>query len=158
MRWWSILLLVLLAATAARSEGTMAKGFLLKTLSQDGVEYRYVVYVPAEYDDDKPWPAILFLHGAGECGRDGLKQVGVGIGPAIMAHPERWPYIVILPQKPERIEPWTHYDSAIMAMLDQTKKDYRVDPARLYLTGLSQGGFGTWAFAAKYPERFAAIA
>ncbi len=135
-----------------------AKGFLLKTIRHAGQESRYVLYVPADYADNKPWPTILFLHGAGECGRDGLKSVAVGIGPALMLAPDRWPFLVLIPQKPERRDLWAQHDDLLWAMLEATKKEYRVDADRLYLTGLSQGGYGTWAIGAKHPERFAALA
>jgi predicted peptidase len=141
-------------ATAAATP----KGFLLKTIKQGDEEYRYVVYVPANYEESKPWPAIIFLNGAGECGRDGLKAVAVGLGPAVMLDPDHWPFLVLIPQKPDVDSTWAAHDALVMAMLDATKREYKVDTTRLYLTGLSQGGFGTWAIAIKHPDLFAAIA
>jgi predicted peptidase len=152
-----------MAASGARArqpgqEGGLTKGFLLKSLQRGEETFRYVLYVPAAYDGTKPWPTILFLHGAGECGSDGLKQVGEGIGAAIMAHAERWPFLVLMPQKPLVAIPWAHYDPELQEILAVTRRDYRVDENRIYLTGLSQGGFGTWALGAKHPDLFAAIA
>lgn len=149
-----------LPSSAAKSHraASTPKGFLLKTISWQGTTYRYLVYVPADYKPDHPWPTILFLHGAGECGTDGLKPLGVGIGPHIMRDADRWPFLVIIPQKPQVSDTWAQYNDLLMAMLKQTEREYRVDTSRLYLTGLSQGGFGTWALAAKHPDLFAAAA
>ncbi len=146
------------AKPAAPSLSTSTpKGFLLKTIKQDGQDVRYVVYIPADYDASKAWPAILFLHGSGETGSDGLRQVGVGLGAAILRAPDKWPFVVIIPQKPPQKRGWDAYDDLLMAMLDTTKKDYNVDSSRLYLTGLSMGGYGTWALGAKHPALFAAL-
>ncbi|CEK15641.1 prolyl oligopeptidase family serine peptidase [Chthonomonas calidirosea] len=146
------------ASAKSRRADNTPKGFLLKTIQWQGTTYRYLVYVPADYTRDHPWPTILFLHGSGECGTDGLKPLGVGIGTHIMRHAERWPFLVIIPQKPEVRDTWAQYDDLLMAMLKKTEREYRVDTTRLYLTGLSQGGFGTWALAAKHPDLFAAAA
>lgn len=148
----------------ARAQNTQSaaapasKGFLLQTIRHNEKEYRYVLYVPPDYDPARPWPAILFLHGAGECGHDGLKSVAVGLGPALMLGSQHWPFLVLIPQKPAVAETWAQHDGLLMAMLDLVKKGYNVDAGRLYLTGLSQGGYGTWAIGAMHPDLFAAIA
>src|SRR3569833_1880372 len=85
----------------ARAETTSpVTGFLNRTVAVDNVTSRYVVYVQREYDASRAWPVVLFLHGAGERGDDGLKQSQVGIGSAIRVHPERFPAIVVQPQCP----------------------------------------------------------
>lgn len=134
------------------------KGFILKTLRHNDADRQYVVYIPREYDAIKKWPTIVFLHGMGECGTDGLKQVGQGIGTAVMANPARWPFIIVMPQKPDTRQAWAEHAEMVIAMLDATSASYAVDPTRVYLTGLSQGGNGTWTIGARYPERWAAIA
>jgi predicted peptidase len=73
-------------------------GFLNRTVTLGGATYRYVVYVPYEWSDDNTWPVVLFLHGAGERGSDGLKQTNVGLPAAIRRHPERFPAVVVMPQ------------------------------------------------------------
>ena len=88
---------------------------------------------------------------------DGFKQVAQGIGTAVMFDTEHWPFLIIFPQKPDIAETWLQNDDLVLSELKAVKNDYRVDEDRLYLTGLSQGGFGTWAIGAKYPELFAAI-
>ena len=75
-------------------------GFLNRVILLNGVSYRYVVYLPIEYDARRAWPVILFLHGAGERGSDGMDETQVGLPNAIRAHPERWPFVVVMPQLP----------------------------------------------------------
>lgn len=133
-------------------------GFLTKTITVAGVEHRYVVYVPREYAPDRDWPCILFLHGRGESGTDGLKPVAQGIGTAILWNAEEWPFVVVIPQKPDANRPWKDYEPMVLSMLDAAARDYRVDADRVYLTGLSQGGHGTWELGAAHADRFAAIA
>jgi acetyl esterase/lipase len=134
-------------------------GFLNRTLVLNGVSYRYVVYLPWEYDVKRSWPVILFLHGSGERGSDGMDETQVGLPNAIRAHPERWPFIVVMPQVPYTHHHWTDPDMMQMALaaLDAEVKEFHGDPDRLYLTGLSLGGYGCWEIAKDYPGRFAAI-
>jgi len=150
-----VVLLSLSAATAfARKHET---GFLDRTVSLNGESYRYQVYVPRDFDSKKKWPVILFLHGAGERNDDGLQQTDVGIGHAIRVNAPRFPFIVVMPQcrKDRR---WIHADmqAQAMAALEQSIKEFHGDRDRLYLTGLSMGGYGTWDMTAKYPGKFAA--
>ena len=139
------------------SEHVMTSGFMFKSLRHDGVDLPYVVYVPRGYTRDREWPTIVFLHGRGECGTDGLKHVAQGIGQAVMWDEAAWPFVIIMPQKPDQNKQWEDYDAAVMGMLAATAKEYRVDASRTYLTGLSQGGHGTWAIGAKHPQTWAAI-
>lgn len=133
-------------------------GFLDRTVTASGQEYRYQVYLPNTYSTAERWPVILFLHGAGERGSDGLLQTTVGLGAAVRRDPARYPAIVVFPQAP-RDSLWTGVPAeAAMAALEATLDEFSVDPARVYLTGLSMGGNGTWYLAYRYPERFAAVA
>lgn len=140
-------------------------GFLERVIKDDGGEHKYTLFVPENYSPERKWPVLLFLHGAGERGTDNTKQVAVGIGPAIRKRAKSFPFITILPQcedtKTRPIFGWSP-DRAdgkrALAILDQVESEYATDPDRIYLTGLSMGGFGTWNFAATYPDRFAAIA
>jgi len=133
-------------------------GFLFARVQVAEKAYPYVVYVPREYEPTKKWPVVVFLHGAGECGTDGLKHVAQGLGTAILWNAAKWPFVVVMPQKPAVRDAWEDHDTAVMAMLDAAFKQYSLDADRVYLTGLSQGGHGTWALAARHPERWAAIA
>lgn len=116
---------------------------------------RYWLYLPAAYgqDKNKRWPMILFLHGAGERG-DNLKKVKTH-GPPKLVEQRDFPFVVVSPQCPGG--EWWDSDTLI-ALVDKTVADYRIDPDRVYLTGLSMGGYGTWQLAFDYPDRFAAIA
>ena len=122
-------------------------------------EYHFRVFTPKDWSRKKKYPVILFLHGAGERGDDNLVQTKVGIGSAILRQKESLPFIVVLPQCP-RNRWWTETEMQAQALkaLDQTIKDFNGDPKRIYLTGLSMGGYGSWIMAAGNPSRFAAIA
>jgi len=133
------------------------KGFIAKTLNIDGRELKYVVYVPTVYEKGNPIPAIVFLNGKGECGTDGWRQV-FHFGSAIMLDAKKWPFIVMFPQKQSPETQWEDEKTMVMEIIEKTRKEYSIDDSRIYLTGLSQGGHGTWAIAAMYPDLFAAIA
>lgn len=135
-------------------------GFLDRMLNIAGQVYRYQVYVPADYTSQRSWPIILFLHGGGECGEDGLRPTEVGIGNAVRRNARGFPTLIIFPQA-RRSEScsWRGEMAAVaMRALDRTIAEFRGDPRRLYLTGLSMGGSGTLRMAAEYPGRFAALA
>lgn len=134
-------------------------GFLDRKLNIAGQEYRYQVYVPSDYTAQRSWPIILFLHGAGEGGEDGLLPTEVGIGSAIRRNARNFPVLVVFPQARPDSSGWRG-NTAVMALraLDRTVAEFHGDPRRLYLTGLSMGGSGTLRVAAEFPGRFAAIA
>jgi predicted peptidase len=134
-----------------------ATGFLDRTVTIAGESYRYQVFVPAEYTSSRTWPVVLFLHGGGERGTDGLIQTEVGIGSAIRRFSARFPAIVVMPQARPPLG-WTgaNADMALKA-LDQTEAEFSTDRGRAYLTGLSMGGAGTWYVAYRHPNRFAAL-
>lgn len=118
----------------------------------------YVVYVPRDYTPDRAWPCIVFLHGSGESGTDGQKQIAQGIGTNILWNAARWPAIVIMPQKPSSQVLWDKHTGAVMSALADVKARYRIDPDRTALTGLSQGGHGVWTIGAAHPEVWSALA
>lgn len=129
----------------------------LNTKIAKEVEIGYLLYLPKGYGEkDRKWPLMLFLHGAGERG-DNLELVKVH-GPAKRIEQGKdYPFIVVSPQCPSG-QWWTEKADVLMALLDEIEAKYAVDPDRIYLTGLSMGGFGTWTLACRHPERFAAIA
>ncbi|GMW03032.1 MAG: phospholipase [Candidatus Hydrogenedentota bacterium] len=137
-------------------QGTMSTGFINKTSLVGNSEVAYSVYVPRDYSPEKEWPLVIFLHGMGERGSDGLLQTEVGIGRAIRRNPERFHCIVAMPQCPVT-SVWPNRHDVIQAALDQSLVDYSIDKNRIYLTGLSMGGYGTWSFGAEHPEYFAAL-
>ena len=134
-------------------------GFLDRTVTVAGTVYKYQVFVPDNWTSAKKWPVILFLHGAGERGDDGLVQTEVGIGRAIRIDRSRFPAVVVMPQCRKEISwPQSPMDDVAMKSLEAATKEFHGDPQHTYLTGLSMGGYGTWHLAGKYPGRFAAIA
>jgi len=133
-------------------------GFLNREVTGPDTVHRYQVYLPHEYTEERDWPVIVFLHGAGERGTDGLFQTQVGLGSAIRRHPERFPAIAIFPQLPpgEAWNPSTEFIA--LSAMDQTLREFAVDRDRFILTGLSMGGHGSLFLGTRYPELFAAIA
>jgi predicted peptidase len=114
----------------------------------------YLLFLPRGYAESKKrWPLMLFLHGAGESGTnlDKLKVLGP---PKIVESQPGFPFILVSPQTTR--EGWN--PDTLNALLDEVMHDYRVDKNRVYLTGASMGGTGTWRLAAAHPEKFAAIA
>jgi len=135
-------------------------GFLNRRIELRGVTYRFQVYLPEEWrrDDHKQWPIILFLHGRGERGTEGMWQTQIGLPQAVRDHPDRWPFIIVMPQCPIPAY-WTDPDMQALAMstLDQETDEFHADPDRTYLVGLSLGGYGAWELARNNPNRWAAI-
>jgi dienelactone hydrolase len=123
-----------------------------KEVKGSKVKLGYLLFLPRDYAKaDKPWPMILFLHGAGESGSD-LAKVKKHGPPKIVETKKDLAFIVVSPQSPQR--GWNA--DALMALVDEVASQHKVDKDRIYVTGLSMGGFGTWALAAAYPDRFAA--
>ena len=158
--YFSLALAALVFPGAARAADPRSRGFTDCVYKEpDGQEVRYVLFVPHEYQGEKSYPLILFLHGAGE--RDGGKKtpVEVGIGPAIKRREgEGFPFFVLIPRCGASPRNWQADGpdaQRALAMLQDVQKAYKIDPKRICLTGLSMGGFGTWSLAAKYPERWA---
>ncbi len=121
------------------------------------VSLKYLLHLPAAYSDaGDPWPVILFLHGAGERGSNLnlVKKHGI---PKVAAQRKDFPFITISPQCPKHSW-WMLQLDALTALLDDVLARHNADASRVYLTGLSMGGNGTWALAMQHPGRFAAIA
>ncbi|GAB5496258.1 MAG: prolyl oligopeptidase family serine peptidase [Phycisphaerales bacterium] len=127
-----------------------------RTLQHNGQTYAWSVMIPEGAEEGGA--AILFLHGAGECGTDGEKNLAVGLPRHVREHPDRWPFVVIVPQKPTRNSEWEDHEEAVLKMLDLCEDEGLIDPDRLAITGLSQGGHGTIMIASRNPDRFKAAA
>jgi predicted peptidase len=136
----------------------LSDGWLFSTgpvlpVSQFDVKLKYLLFLPKAYGRTaKAWPLILFLHGAGECGTD-LEKVKVHGPPKLVQNKNDFPFIVLAPQSPKF--GWSI--RALDTLLESILNTYKVDKDRVYLTGLSMGGFGTWALAAAHPQNFAAL-
>lgn len=151
-----ILTSALMMTASARSDET---GFLDRTVRSGGKTYRYQVYVPADWTKRHKWPVVLFLHGAGERGDDGVIQTEVGIGTAIRRYNDRFPCVVVFPQCRKGVW-WNDPEMEQQALqaLAAAMREFKGDSARVTLTGISMGGYGTWHLGAKLPGKFAALA
>src|SRR5690348_4321094 len=136
-------------------------GLFLNTSAQQkqetfNIAVNYLLYLPQDYakDTSKQWPLMIFLHGSGEAGTD-IQKVKTHGPPKLIEQGKQFPFIVVSPQAPEN-EGWE--PQVIIRMIRALQSKYKVDKERIYLTGLSMGGFGTWNIATKFPSVFAAIA
>lgn len=171
-----LLLASLMAPTSVAAAETQAVASFTRTLART-VGYQYLLYLPEAYDAgaERRWPLLLFLHGAGERGADpwlvakhgppkllradapapAAETPAVAARRAEAARLLATNFIVVSPQCPAGTR-WD--DDAVLALADEITAQHRVDPRRVYLSGLSMGGYGTWSLAMKQPGRFAAIA
>jgi predicted peptidase len=124
---------------------------------EDNKSISYLLYLPKDYEAKAKWPVVLFLHGRGESRRP-LSTVKKWGPPRLIERGENFPCIIVSPQCPEA-ESWGQpgQQKALVALLDQISKQCKADEDRIYLTGLSMGGYGAWRLAADHPERFAAV-
>jgi predicted peptidase len=141
---------------SAQTAGTQSPQSFNKQITRT-LSAQYLLSLPKDYglDPAKRWPLILFLHGSGESGAD-LEKVKVHGPPKLVAQGKEFPFIIVSPQAPSPREGWN--SEVLIGLLDEVAQKYAVDADRVYLTGLSMGGFGTWNLATAYPDRFAAIA
>lgn len=118
----------------------------------------YLLYLPDDYDreGERRAPLLLFLHGAGEKGRDieSVKRHGV---PKEIEEGRRLPFVVVSPQCPPAVW-WSQITDALHELISETNANFAVDTSRIYLTGMSMGGYGAWKLAAENPQLFAALA
>ncbi len=141
--------------------GQNAYATTLDVIDESGVTRtvtaRYLLYLPGDYgrDPQAQWPLIIFLHGASERGDDPAVITRYSI-PAFLTNTLDFPFVVLSPQSPVD-DWWSNQTDVLSALLDQIQAAYAIDPKRIYLTGQSMGGYGTWALALKYPTRFAAL-
>ena len=162
----AFLLLVLLLSTttgcASFSFGRVnagapaGRGFLKKTLTLDGRQHKYVVFVPHADPPRRGWPAVLFLHGLFEGGTGGTNHVTQGLAAHIARDPANCRFVAVFPQSAGT---WRgdYNDRLAMTALADTRRNYPVDPDRLVLSGLSYGGLGVWEIGARHKSTFAAL-
>jgi predicted peptidase len=128
-----------------------------KRTSDRYYNFNYVKYLPKDYDESKKYPLVFFLHGAGERGDDLDAASRHGFMKHVREDGAEYPFIFIAPQCPYE-KYWGCYTESLLSFLDYICDTLPVDRDRVYLTGLSMGGTGTWMLAMAAPERFAAIA
>jgi predicted peptidase len=141
-------------AKAQSVKSSLTESSLKYEIKRSG-EMRYLLYLPKDYDakGNKQWPLMLFLHGAGERGTN-LQRVAIHGPPMLAKNGTNFPFIVVAPQCPEG-QRWEN--DSLLQLLDHVMKTCKVDASRVYLTGLSMGGYGTWKLGLAHPEKFAAI-
>lgn len=132
--------------------------FVVRELTLDnGVLHRYQVFVPSRRAGGEQPAIMLFLHGSGERGSDNRKQVEVGLAPVIRKRMDTFPAIVVFPQMHRDQIDADRFARTSLAILDRAQAEFGGDPARVLLTGLSMGGYGSYELALMQPERFAAV-
>lgn len=173
MRTLCFLTLLLLPLVASAQDKTDLSTLMDKrTYKKDKASLNYRLFVPAGYkaDDKTTYPLVVFLHGAGERGDDNTAQLKHGVKDFVKSENQKKnPCIVIAPQCPadqawvygmikklEKKKPAVESGDLILELIGSMQKEYRIDPKRIYLTGLSMGGFGTWGLIARKPDLFAA--
>ena len=162
MKLIAILFLIVLifilgiATSEAQTSESRVRSGTFKWGVGDKAVLHYLYYLPKDYQSEgtNRWPFMLFLHGAGERSNDVYRVAAHG--PLKLVKQGRdFPFIIVAPL----CESNQHWDNApLMELVDHITKIFRVDDERIYLTGLSMGGYGTWNLGLAYPERFAAIA
>lgn len=180
MQRWNVLVCLLIIPSLGFAEDADVSPFEVHSLEYTGGKYkneafRYLVLKPVEMKVGEEYPLVLFLHGAGERGDDPAKALRHF--PGLMAKPEhreKFPCYLIIPQCREGEQwvnaPWTDLKTTPMAkepsamldmamkVLDKSLREFPVDQSRVYLTGLSMGGYGSWELAMRTPDVFAAVA
>ena len=154
-------LLVALTAMPLVMKATAQNSSLLTPANLDwkinrSGELKYLLYLPSEYKDsgNKRWPLMLFLHGAGERGSD-VQRVAIHGPLSLVKQGTNFPFIIVAPQCPSG-QIWEN--EPLLQLLDTVQTKYRVEEKRVYLTGVSMGGYGTWKLGLAHPSKFAAIA
>ena len=148
---------LVMAADAPVAGKQVAMSTTVKVNSSEGdreATLRYWLYLPSDYDarQSEKFPLVLFLHGAGERGDD-LEKVKIHGPPKLVAQGKQFPFVLVSPQVPTGGR-WNADELA--KVLDELTNKLRIDRQRLYVTGLSMGGSGTWSLVAAYPDKFAA--
>src|SRR5215207_11597263 len=143
-------------SSAAARDGE--SGLLTRTVKVGGESYTYQVFVPAGLAGKRNVPVILFLHGIGQRGEGGFLPADGAAGGFVRQYLEQIPAVALLPQC-RKGKYWhdPEMERMVLAELVQTASQFSADPKRLYLAGVSVGGFGAWQLAAAHPGKFAAL-
>lgn len=158
--FWVLVTTVLLFSLS----GSLRADFVQRVIQDDSGEHKYTVFLPEDYSSDRKWPVILFLHGAGERGNEGKRQLTIGLAPAIEKRKSTFPFVAVFPQCEDTsaryLAGWLAGSPAAeraLKILDEVERDYSIDTSRRILTGWSMGGYGTWSIAAATPSKWQAI-
>jgi len=150
--------LILTRAQAGASDPAPGKQVEQTLALSDGRAISYLLYLPEEFKPEEgQWPLLLFLHGRGES-YGPLSLVKKWGPPRLVERGEKFPYVIVSPQCPgDQSWPQPKQQQLLVSLLEHTIKTCRIDEDRVYLTGLSMGGYGSWRLAADHPDRFAAV-
>jgi predicted peptidase len=153
-----LLSLLLGSISGAAAPPDAGAGLLTRTVNVNGRSYTYQVYVPSALRGQKEVPVILFLHGIGQRGEGGFLSAQGAAAAIARQYLERVPAVVLLPQCARGLY-WNdpEMERMVMAEVEQTTREFGADAKRLYLTGVSMGGYGAWYMASAHPETFAAV-
>jgi len=146
-RRWTFLLLLLSVVCCPLSSCSPQAHFLERSVKVGDHTYRYRVWLPPHYSKVRHWPVVLFLHGSGERGDDNERQLMAGLPAVLSRYSERYKCIVVIPQCHDGQEWYGEMETQALAALEQTINEFRGDRRRLYITGISMGGAGTWYMA-----------
>jgi predicted peptidase len=145
-----VLFVVILVAGCTRDAN-----FLARSVTLGDQEYHYRVWLPKHYTKLHHWPVILYLHGSGERGNDNMSQLSTGLAPALDRFGDRYQAIIVFPQCRVDQEWYGDMELQALAALEATIREFHGDRRRVYVTGISMGGSGTWYFA-RHRHLFAA--
>jgi predicted peptidase len=159
-------------APAPAPAQTPIDGFVARTFQGKDIALPYRLLVPRNYDPRRAYPLVIFLHGAGERGGDNAKPLIAGVGPWARELSRQRPSFVVVPQCPEGNQwvdtPWALGSyavdkvtiskplAAVVQIAEALRREFHIDGRRVFVTGLSMGGFGTWDLLMRYPQVFAA--
>jgi len=151
--------LLALSCLAPRLSAESRTGILFRTVTIDGRSYRYEVYVPPAGSPRHKWPVILFLHGIGHRGQYPAGSNKSMLARLFLGYQKLPQAVIVFPRCPTDAT-WTEprMEKLALKALEQSVREFRGDPHRVYLTGLSMGGYGAWYIASRNPGRFAALA
>lgn len=154
MRTFLISLVLVFSTITTPAQTVQEKGSFSGTIQRE-VSSDYLLYLPFGYNEPSPeWPLLVFLHGSGERGTD-IEKVKVHGPPKLIQQGKDFPFVVLSPQCPDSVD-WD--TETLYALIKHIASEYRIDESRIYITGLSMGGWATWDMAMAYPDYFAAIA
>ena len=143
---------------AVSADGNRQGKFESRIVKVDADEFKYQIYLPPQTQIEEKPPLMIFLHGIGQRGNGGLVPTEGTSGAVARHYFAQVPAVVLLPQcRPQSYWSDPVMDKMVMNALAQTVEEFGADARRVYLIGVSMGGYGVWHFAARYPEKFAAL-
>jgi predicted peptidase len=148
--------IVIILALLALSGCTRRSQFLEREIHLSDHTYKYRVWLPHHYTKLHHWPVVLYLHGSGERGSDNLRQVSIGLAPALERYGERYKAVVVFPQCDFGQEWYGEAELMATAELESAIREFHGDRRRIYLTGISMGGAGSW-YMARHNRKWAAV-